>query len=91
MLTSAPDRDLHDLAATRRGLLIVPLLAALPAALLADPAHAIDPAQTQVTLPDQMQWKPWSAPAGAMESAAVFGSIDTPGRIRSWYDGIRAT
>ena len=41
MLPSAADRDLHDLAATRRGLLIAPLLAALPAALLADDAHAI--------------------------------------------------
>ena len=55
-LTSAQGRDQHDLAATRRGLLLAPLLAALPAALLSDPAHAIDPNQTQVTLPDQVQW-----------------------------------
>jgi hypothetical protein len=36
--------------------------------------------QTQITLPDEMQWKPWSAggAAGAMESAAVFGAIDKP-------------
>jgi hypothetical protein len=92
MLPSAADRDLHDLAATRRGLLIAPLLAALPAALLADHAHAIDRAQTQVTPPDQMQWNPWSAggPAGAMESAAVFGSIDTPGPyaiLVRWHPG----
>ena len=62
-LTAATDRDLQDsnlqdLAATRRSLLLAPLLAALPAALLADPAHAIDPAQTQVQLPDQYVWKP---------------------------------
>jgi hypothetical protein len=65
-LASAVDGDLKDLAATRRGLIVAPLLAALPAALLGDPAHAIDPAQTQVTLPEQYQWKPAlpSAPRG---------------------------
>jgi hypothetical protein len=92
MLTPSPDRDLHDLAATRRGLLLAPLLAALPAALLADPAHAIDSSETQVTLPDQVQWKPWSAggPTGAMESAALFGSIDKPGQyaiLVRWHPG----
>ena len=63
--TSATDGDLNDLTATRRGLILAPLLAALPAALFADPARAIEPAQTQVTLPDQYQWKPAlpSAPA----------------------------
>jgi hypothetical protein len=43
MLTSATEGELNDLAATRRGLLLAPLLAALPAALFPDPAHAIDP------------------------------------------------
>jgi hypothetical protein len=57
---------LHDLAATRRGLLIAPLRAAL----LADHAHAIDRAQTQVTLPDQMQWNPWSAGGDPLRMAA---------------------
>jgi L,D-transpeptidase catalytic domain len=70
-LTSATDGDLNNLAATRRGLILAPLLAALPATLLADPARAIDPAQTQVTLPDQYQWKPAlpSAPAGSFVSS----------------------
>jgi hypothetical protein len=86
------DADLHDLAATRRGLLLAPLLAALPAALLADPAYAVDPNETQITLPDQMQWKPWTAggPMGAMESAAVFGAIDKPGPyaiLVRWHPG----
>jgi hypothetical protein len=40
--TSATDGDLNDLTATRRGLILAPLLAALPAALFADPARAID-------------------------------------------------
>ena len=71
-LTAATDGDLKELAATRRGLILAPLLAALPAMLLADPAHAIDPAQTQVTLPDQYQWKPAlpSAPAQSVEHGA---------------------
>ncbi|MGA8654074.1 MAG: cupin domain-containing protein [Xanthobacteraceae bacterium] len=97
MLTSAQNldlkgADLHDLAATRRGLMLAPLLAALPAALLAGPAHAVDPSETQVTLPDQMQWKPWSAGGvkGAMESAAVFGATDKPGPyaiLVRWHPG----
>ncbi len=79
-------------AATRRGLLLAPLLAALPAGFFSDSALAIDPNETQVTLPDQMQWKPWNAngPAGAMESAAVFGSIDKPGPyaiLVRWHPG----
>ena len=91
-LASASDAELHDIAATRRGLILAPLLAALPAALLTDPARAVDPAQTQITLPDQMQWKPWSAggAAGAMESAAVFGAIDKPGPyaiLVRWHPG----
>jgi hypothetical protein len=92
MLTSATDGELDDLAATRRGLMLAPLLAALPAALFPDPARAIDPNQTQVTLPDQMQWKPWNAggPTGSMESAAVFGAIDKPGPyaiLVRWHQG----
>ena len=91
-LTSASDAELANIAATRRGLVLAPLLAALPAALLADPTHAVDPTQTQITLPDQMQWKPWSTggAAGAMESAAVFGAIDKPGPYRFWCAGIPA-
>jgi hypothetical protein len=92
MLSFAQGRDLHDLGATRRGLLLAPLLAALPTALFSEPAHAIDLNETQVTLPDQLQWKPWSAdgPTGAMESAAVFGSIDEPGPyaiLVRWHPG----
>jgi hypothetical protein len=79
-LTSATDGDLKDLTATRRALILAPLLAALPATLLADPARAIDPAQTQVTLPDQYQWKPAlpSAPAQSVETVPVFGATDKP-------------
>jgi hypothetical protein len=88
----AKEAALTNLATTRRSLLLTSLFAALPAALLSDPAHAIDPMQTQVTLPDDMQWKPWSAsgPAGSMESAAVFGGIGKPGPyaiLVRWHPG----
>jgi hypothetical protein len=91
-LAAASDAEAGDIAATRRSLMLAPLLAALPAMLLSDAAHAVDPTQTQVTLPDQMQWKPWSAggPQGAMESAAVFGAIDKPGPyaiLVRWHPG----
>ncbi len=60
------------------------LLAALPAALIADPAHAIDPNETQVTLPDQYQWKPGlpGAPAQSVETVPVFGDR-SPMRARA--------
>jgi hypothetical protein len=91
-LTSAPDVDLKDFAATRRGLLLAPLLAALPAALIADPAHAIDPNETQVMLPDQYQWKPGlpDAPAQSVETVPVFGATDKPGLyvvLIKWHPG----
>src|SRR4029077_1067038 len=92
-LTSASDAELADIAATRRGLILAPLLAAaLPIALLADPAHAIDPTQTQIILPDQMLWKPWSAggAVGAMESAAVLELTHKPGPyaiLVRWHPG----
>ena len=91
-LTSAADVDSKDFAATRRGLLLAPLLAALPAALIADPAHAVDPNETQVTLPDQYQWKPGlpDAPAQSVETVPVFGATDKPGLyvvLIKWHPG----
>ena len=91
-LTSATDGDLKDLAATRRGLILAPLLAALPATLLADPAQAVDPAQPQVALPDQYRWKPGlaGAPAQSVETAPVFGATDKPGPyvvLIKWHPG----
>jgi hypothetical protein len=91
-LTAATDGDLKDIAATRRGFILAPLLAALPATLLADPARAIDPAQTQVILADQYQWKPAlpSAPAQSVETVPVFGATDKPGPyvvLIKWHPG----
>ena len=92
VLTSVPDVDLKDFAATRRGLLLAPLLAALPAALIADPAHAIDPNETQVMQSDQYQWKPGlpGAPAQSVETVPVFGATDRPGLyvvLIKWHPG----
>jgi hypothetical protein len=82
----------QNLAASRRGLILAPFLAALPASLISDPAQAIDPNETQVTLPDQYQWKPGlpGAPAGSVETVPVFGSTDKPGQyvvLIKWHPG----
>jgi hypothetical protein len=45
----------QSLAASRRGLLLAPLVAALPFGLMAGSAAAIDSKETAVTLPDQYQ------------------------------------
>ena len=84
--------QLAEHAATRRGLLLAPLLTALPLGLTSGPAAAIDPAQTQVTLPDQFQWKPAlpGAPAHTVETVPVFGATDRPGQyvvLIKWYPG----
>ncbi len=81
-----------SLAASRRGLLLAPLLAALPASLLSGVAQAIDPNETQVTLPDQYQWKPAlpGAPPRSVETAPVFGATDKTGPyvvVIRWYPG----
>ena len=83
---------LQNLAASRRGLLLAPLLAALPASLLSGPAQAIDPNETQVMLPDQYQWKPAlpGAPPRSVETVPVFGATDKPGQyavLIKWYPG----
>ena len=79
-------------AATRRGLLLAPLVAALPLGLISGPAAAIDPAQTQVTLPDQYPWKPALAgvPPHSVETAPLVGATDRPGPyvvLIKWYPG----
>jgi hypothetical protein len=84
--------ELTDIAATRRGLLLTSLLAALPAGLISSPAAAIDPAQTQVTLPDQFQWNAGlpGAPARSVETVPLFGATDKPGPyvvLIKWHPG----
>ena len=84
--------QLAEHAATRRGLMLAPLLAALPLGLMGGPAAAIDPAQTQVMLPDQYQWKPALAgvPPHSVETVPLFGATDRPGQyvvLIKWYPG----
>jgi hypothetical protein len=83
---------LQNLTTSRRGLLLAPFIAALPVGLISDPAHAIDPNETQITLPDQFQWKPAlpGAPSGSAETVAVFGATDKPGPyvvVIKWHPG----
>jgi hypothetical protein len=83
--------DATAVPASRRALMLTPLLAALPAAFAATPAAAIDPNETQVTLPEQYKWQSWSgAPPKSSETAALFGSTDKPGLyavVIRWYPG----
>jgi hypothetical protein len=84
--------QLQNFTSSRRGLILAPLLAALPATLLSKPAAAIDPNETQVTLPDQFQWKSGlpGAPAGSVETVPVFGSTDKAGQyvvLIKWHPG----
>ena len=82
----------QNLATSRRGLMLAPFVAALPASFLSDPAQAINPNETQVTLPSQFQWKPAlpGAPAQSAETVPLFGATDKPGQyavLIKWYPG----
>jgi len=50
-----------SICSTRRGLLIAPLVAGLPFAMLDASARAgpIDPAETAITPPDAIKWSDW--------------------------------
>src|SRR6202047_2605119 len=66
-------------------------LAPRPLGLSARRAEAINPAETQVTLPDQIKWTSWSAgPPHSAEMATLFGGLDQPGEyvvLMKWYPG----
>jgi hypothetical protein len=60
--------------------------------MLAPLLAAIDPNETQVTLPDQFHWQPgWpGAPAQSVETVPVFGATDKPGPyvvLIKWHPG----
>jgi hypothetical protein len=79
------------LSATQRRILLAPLLAALPLGLSAEQADALNPSETQITLPDQIKWtaSPAGPPHGA-EMATLFGELDKPGPyvvLTKWYPG----
>src|ERR1700756_4922967 len=74
-----------------RQLLLASFLAALPLGLSARRAEAINPAETQVTLPDQIKWMAWAAaPPNSAEIATLFGGLDKPGEyvvLMKWFPG----
>jgi hypothetical protein len=82
-----------EVCATRRGVLLAPFLAAVPFAMAGAAAQAgkIDPSETAVTLPDAMQWVPWSGlPPHSGEMATLYGGLDKPGPylvLMKWYPG----
>jgi hypothetical protein len=77
---------------TRRMLLLTPLIASLPPNLKGN-AHAskIDPSETAVTLPDALEFVPWSGgPVGSGEMAPLYGSLDKSGPylvLMKWHPG----
>jgi hypothetical protein len=79
--------------ATRRLLLLAPVIASLPLVLRTSTAQAgnVDPLETTVTLPDALKFVPWSGgPAGSGEMAALYGSLDKPEPylvLMKWHPG----
>jgi hypothetical protein len=84
---------MSDLIATRRDLLIAPMLAFTAASfgVTAAEAAGIDPTMTVVKLPDQIPWQPlYNFPAGMVESATMFGGIGQAGQyfvLIRWHPG----
>jgi hypothetical protein len=81
-----------DLTLPRRGLLLAPLLTALPGLLAgAARASALDPAQTMITPHDQIQWQTrpgW--PQDSVAQASLVGDITKDGMyyiLVKWYPG----
>jgi hypothetical protein len=76
---------------SRRGLLLAPLLAGLPLGFASTPARALDPSETQITLPDQFPWQPLSeAPPHSAEIATLYGDLNKSGPYvvaMKWYPG----
>jgi hypothetical protein len=78
---------------TRRAALLAPLLAALPLTLSGKRAEGseIDPKETIVILPKDIQWTAWSGlPAHSGEMATLYGGLDKSGSylvLMKWYPG----
>jgi hypothetical protein len=90
MTELAPQLDRGALS-TRRGILLGTLLAALPLGLFSTSAAALNPSETQITLPDQYQWMAWTGgPPHSAELATLYGGLDKPGPyvvLMRWYPG----
>jgi hypothetical protein len=84
----------HSICSTRRELLIAPFFAAVTVAMLDASAHAgqINPAETEITLPDAIQWNNWISgfPPHSGEMATLYGGLDKSGPylvLMKWYPG----
>jgi hypothetical protein len=81
-----------DVCLTRRALLLGMLAGGLLAASgTMARASAINPSETQITLPDAIKWTTWSgAPPHGSEMATLYGGLDQPGLylvLMKWYPG----
>jgi hypothetical protein len=82
-----------DIAATRRIMLLAPLLAGLPLAAPSRAANAskLDPSETIITPPDAIRFVPWTgAPPQSGEVATLYGGLDKPGPylvLMKWHPG----
>jgi hypothetical protein len=76
---------------TRRAIMVASLLTTLPFDLIAAPAEALNPAETEITLPDQYKWAAWTGgPPRSAEMATLYGGLDKPGPyvvLMRWYPG----
>jgi hypothetical protein len=77
--------------ATRRDLLLTPLLAALPLNLTRAAASPLNPAQTIIKLPDALQWETQrSFPQGSADICPLTGDSTEPGLyyvLIRWHPG----
>jgi len=83
---------MDDFITPRRSLLVVPILASLPAMLLGQSAIAApDPSMTFTQRPDQITWrKTPGTPENSVEDAPLWGSSSEPGiyyGLVKWHPG----
>lgn len=83
---------MDETIATRRDLVLAPLLAALPMALAGSAAASpLNPAQTVIHLPDQLAWAPVQGyPERSVDMCPLTGSTTAPGlyyTLVRWWPG----
>lgn len=76
LMTSAEALVRPEFAASRRSLVLAPLISAFPAVLATSAqAREINPAETQVILPDAIKWSSWlpGFPPDSAQMATLYG------------------
>jgi hypothetical protein len=93
LMASATALARPELAASRRSLILVPLLSAFSGLLAASAQSApINPAETQVTLPDAIKWSSWlpGFPPDSAQMAPLYGGLNKAGPylvLMKWSPG----